>query len=81
MRPQRTIDTDSQFEALEKIPQPYRDVIEVGMELGLRPGETCAIKVKYVDLRQGVVLIERTWSGAKLRTTTKGGTQGLAASV
>jgi len=75
MRPQRAIDTDSQIEALERIPQPFRDVIAFDMELGLRPGETCAIKVKDVDLRQGMVLIERTWAGAKLRSTTKGGTQ------
>ena len=75
MKPQRAIDSDSQLEALVRIPEPYRDVIEFGMELGLRPGETCALKVKDVDLSQGMILIERTWSGAKLRTTTKGGTQ------
>lgn len=75
MTPQRAIDTDAQLEALERIPQPYRDVIEFGMELGLRPGETCALKVKDIDQRTGLILIARTWSGATLRGTTKGGTE------
>lgn len=70
--PQVAVDYGTQQEALQRIPQPYHDVIEFGMELGLRPGETCALKVKDMDLKEGVAKIYRTWSGATLRPTTKG---------
>ena len=65
------IDYETQAYALAKIPEEHRDVIEFGFETGLRPGETCAIQVR--DLENGVLTVQRTWSGSRLRETTKGG--------
>lgn len=64
---------DQQQDGLSKIPEtPDRETIEFGFETGLRPGETCAIKVKDVDEINRQVLIRRTWSGKHLRESTKG---------
>jgi len=63
------------MEGLLKIPEEHRDVIEFGFETGLRPGELCALKVKDLDMRGQQALIQRTWSGSKLRETTKGKTK------
>lgn len=65
------IDYDTQIYALEKIPEQHRDVIEFGFETGLRPGETCAVQIR--DFESGVLIVQRTWSGSRLRETTKGG--------
>jgi integrase len=67
------IDYETQIYALSKIPEEHRDVIEFGFETGLRPGETCAIQVR--DLENGVLTVQRTWSGSRLRETTKGGSK------
>ncbi len=66
------LDMYDQLMALKRIPEEHRDIIEFGMETGLRPGETCALKISDLDLREGAALIQRTWSGSKLRETTKG---------
>ncbi|MDF1536096.1 MAG: tyrosine-type recombinase/integrase [bacterium] len=66
------LDMDDQAVALARIPEDHRDVIEFGMETGLRPGETCALKIHDLDLREGAALIQRTWSGSQMRETTKG---------
>lgn len=66
------IDYDVQVEGLNKIPDGHRDVIEFGFETGLRPGETCALKLKDIDVKGQSALIQRTWSGSRLRETTKG---------
>jgi len=69
------LDYEEQMEGLLKIPEEHRDVIEFGFETGLRPGELCALKVKDLDMRGQQALIQRTWSGSKLRETTKGKTK------
>ena len=66
------LDVDDQIVALTRIPERYRDAIEFGMETGLRPGELGALKIKDLDLKKEQALIQRTWSGAELRETTKG---------
>lgn len=63
---------DQQMEALAKIPEENRVPIEFGFEMGLRPGETCALKAGDFDEIHRRVLIQRTWSGSHLRETTKG---------
>lgn len=66
------LDQDAQRTALELIPDHHRDPIEFGMETGLRPGELCALKIKDLDLKKEQILIQRTWSGSRLKETTKG---------
>ena len=63
---------ESQQQALQRIPQEHRDIIEFMMETGVRPGEACALEVRDVDFRNMQAIIQRTWSGSKLRETTKG---------
>lgn len=70
-QPTGAIDYQTQQEALARIPQPYRDVIEFAMETGCRMGEVCALKVKDVNA-DGTIWIRRTWSDYVLRETTKG---------
>jgi len=60
-----------QLESLRKIPVRHRDPIEFGFETGLRPGEITALKVKDIDLVNRRAIIQRTWSEAYLRETTK----------
>jgi integrase len=60
-----------QMEALERLPQAHRDVIEFGFECGLRPGELCALKVKDIDSFKRWALIQRTYSAHELKETTK----------
>jgi integrase len=67
----RAIDWGLQDEALKRIPEKHRDVIEFLMETGLRPGEVCALLCEHIDLRTGLMRIERTFSSNKLRETTK----------
>jgi len=66
------VDLEDQDGALKRIPDEHADIFTFMMETGLRPGEGCALKVKDFDLKEGMALIQRTWSGAKLVETTKG---------
>jgi len=67
----KAIDIDLQGEALERISVYHRDIIEFLMETGLRPGEGCALLVEHVDAKHRIASIEGTFSGTKLRQTTK----------
>jgi integrase len=59
------------MEGLSKIPEDDRDTMEFGFDTGLRPGETCALKVKDIDINKIEATIQRTWSGGRIRETTK----------
>lgn len=69
--PQRAIDFDVQSAAIKNVPQEHRDPIEFGCEEFLRPGETCALRIKDIDFDNHVVIIRRTWSGSTLKENTK----------
>lgn len=66
------LDIDDQGAALNNIPEKHRAPFVFMMETGVRPGELCALKIKDLDMKRGAALIQRTWSGSKLRETTKG---------
>ncbi len=66
------MDIEDQVEVLQEIPKEHIDIIRFLTETGLRIGEACALKGKDFDLKNGSVLIQRTWSGSKLVETTKG---------
>jgi integrase len=66
------IDCETQDEALSRIPEGHRDIIEFMNETGLRPGEVCAVLCEHIDLNNRIGRIERTYvSGNKIRETTK----------
>ncbi len=67
-----TIDYETQLKALQNVPEAHRDPIEMGIETGLRPGETTALKIGDIDFANRQALIQRTFSGSILRETTKG---------
>ncbi len=69
--PRKVIDFDTQADGIKNIPEKHRDIIEFGCELFLRPGETCALKIKDIDFENRVVIIRRTWSGSTLKENTK----------
>jgi integrase len=56
------LDYEQQAFYLKMIPEQYRDVLEFGMETGLRPGELVALKWKDIDIRNHRALIRRTIS-------------------
>ena len=56
---------------LEKLPDPFADPIAFMMETGLRTSEACALKVKDLFIEKKYAVIQRTWSGRKIRETTK----------
>ncbi len=70
--PQVALDQEAQGDSLQLIPDRHRDVIEFGMETGLRSGEICALKIKDLELKKERALIQRTFSGSELKETTKG---------
>ncbi len=67
----QAIDTESQDEVLKRIPDIHKGIIEFLMETGLRPGEVCALLVEHIDPKRSIARIDRTFSGNKLRETTK----------
>lgn len=69
--PRRAIDFVEQEIGIKNIPPEHRDIIEFGCEEFLRPGETCALKIKDVDFKNRLVIIRRTWSGSTLKENTK----------
>lgn len=66
------LDYDTQQKGLANIPTEHRDVLEFGMETGLRGGELTALKVGDIDMINQKALIQRAFSGSQLRETTKG---------
>lgn len=70
-KPRTAVDRQTQMGVLQLIPECHRDVIEFLTETGLRSGELCALQVRDVDLKMSRALIQRTWSGAKLKESTK----------
>jgi len=66
------LEIEDQQEIIEKIPERHRDIFTFLCETGLRPGEVCALKAGDADLKNEKILIQRTWSDAVLRETTKG---------
>jgi len=65
------IDYELQEEGLSRIPKHITTIFIFLLETGVRPGDACAVMCESVDLREGSVRIERTFSSNKLRETTK----------
>jgi integrase len=70
-RVKRALDVHEQEEILERIPAKYHDVFPFAMETSVRPGELCAIQVKDLELRKGLLNVQRTYSGHVLKENTK----------
>jgi integrase len=65
---------EEQMEALERIPERHRDIIEFAMETGLRTGEVCVLMP--IDLTpRGTIWVRRTLSGDQIIETTKAGSR------
>lgn len=64
---------EDQAVALATIPAEHRDVYEFETEIGTRPGETCALKIKDVDFTERIITIRRTFTMNKLRESDKEG--------
>lgn len=64
---------EDQHKALATIPSEHRDFYELETEVGTRPGETCALKVKDVDFVEKTVIVRRTFTMGKLRESDKEG--------
>lgn len=69
--PRIALEYHEQKTCLETIPQPWKDMISLGMETGLRPAEICALKIMDIDRINREATIRRTWSRDVLRETTK----------
>lgn len=75
--PRIALDYEEQMENLHRIPEGViRDMLEFGMETGVRPGELVALKAKDVDLKRACMLVGRTISKYTYEIeSTKGGTR------
>lgn len=60
-----------QAEALKKIPEQHRDVFEFEFETGIRPGETCALKIKDIDFQSRTMRVQRTFTMRRIREADK----------
>jgi integrase len=58
--------------ALQRIPERHRDIIEFGMETGLRPGELVTLQTIDFNPAKGTLWVRRTLSGGQIIETTKG---------
>jgi integrase len=65
------IDFELQTQVLEKIPAHHKDVLQFLMETGLRPGEVCALLCEHIDPKNALMRVERTFTGSRIRETTK----------
>jgi integrase len=72
---QEAMDFDEQQKELQKIPGGViKDMIELGIETGIRPGELVALRVADIDKKNWYAEIGRTVSAYTfIRDTTKGG--------
>ena len=66
------IDYETQLKALEFVPAEHRPIIEFLAMQGTRPGEARALKVKDLELKAGVMIVCRTFSGDELKERVKG---------
>ena len=69
--PRRAMEMDEQLAVIQRIPQPFRDMIMFGMETGLRPAEICALQIRDIDQVNAEAVIRRTFSRHKLHEKTK----------
>jgi len=69
--PRVALTIEDQAEALQKIPKQHRDVFEFEFETGIRPGETCALKIKDIDFAHQTMRVQRTFTMRKLREADK----------
>ncbi len=64
---------EDQIEALKKIPDKHRDIFEFEFETGIRPGESCALKIKDLDFNDLSARICRTFTMRRIRESDKEG--------
>jgi integrase len=69
--PRRAMEMDEQFAVIQRIPQPFQDMIMFGMETGLRPAEICALQIRDIDQVNAEATIRRTFSKHRLHEKTK----------
>jgi len=69
----QAISYEEQQEALQRIPERHRDIIEFGMETGLRPGELVTLQSIDFNPMKGILYVGWTLSGGVEINTTKGG--------
>lgn len=70
--PRRAHTREEQAKGLKLIPEVHRDVIEFGMETGLRAGELCALKICDVMAASRKMRVQRLVYDGQERETTKG---------
>lgn len=70
---QLALTIEDQHAALKIIPIQHRDIYEFESEMGTRPGETCALKIKDIDFTERTVIVRRTFTMGKLRESDKEG--------
>jgi len=72
-RPRVALTTGDQYMALEKLPEYIRDVYEFEFNTGIRPGETCALKIRDIDFLNKTATIRATFTMGKFRDSDKEG--------
>lgn len=70
-RAPKWIGRDLQMKALSYIPTSYRPIFTFLMLQGVRPGEAIGLKVKDIDLDNEVMVVNRTYTAARLRERVK----------
>ena len=66
------VDFCTQIKILKAIPKADRHIFIFLAWQGIRPGEARALKVKDVDLAQGLLYVRRTYSDGEIKERTKG---------
>lgn len=65
------VDADTRLEYLKAIPEADRPIFIFLAFQGVRPGEARALRVKDLDLKKGVLIVSRTYSGRIIREKVK----------
>ena len=63
----RYLTADQETELLEALPEQYRSLVTVALHTGLRQGELLALQWSDIDWNAGIVTVQQTKAGCRLR--------------
>lgn len=65
-------DKETQNKIFEAIPDRFKPIVYFMIRYGVRPGEARCLKVKDIDLNNGIIKITSTFSGNQIKNRRKG---------
>lgn len=70
-RPRVALTSEDQEKAFSRIPEAHRDLFIFEAKTGLRPGETCALKIRDIDFKNKTMTVRSTFTVNRFRDADK----------